>query len=43
MEQVELRAAQPQELPAILRFWQAAAENGHRPPDTPAALARFRK
>jgi ribosomal protein S18 acetylase RimI-like enzyme len=34
-----LRAADAQEMTAVLAFWRVAAENGHRPPDTPAAVA----
>jgi ribosomal protein S18 acetylase RimI-like enzyme len=34
-----LRAAEPHELPAVLAFWQVAAEDAHRPVDTHAALA----
>jgi ribosomal protein S18 acetylase RimI-like enzyme len=39
MGDLELRAAQAHELPAILEFWQEAAENESRPADTPGALA----
>ena len=39
MSDLEVRAAQRRELPAILALWQVAAENGHRPADTPGALA----
>jgi ribosomal protein S18 acetylase RimI-like enzyme len=39
MEELELRAAEAHELPAVLAFWQVAAENGHRPADRPGALA----
>jgi ribosomal protein S18 acetylase RimI-like enzyme len=39
VEDLVVRAAQAHELPAILEFWRAAAENGNRPVDTPAALA----
>jgi ribosomal protein S18 acetylase RimI-like enzyme len=39
MADLVLRAAEPHELPAVLRFWQTAAENGHRPPDSLGALA----
>jgi ribosomal protein S18 acetylase RimI-like enzyme len=34
----EVRAARAGEIPAIMAFWQVAAENGHRPADTPAAV-----
>jgi len=37
-----IRAAQPQELTQVLAFWQRAAENDHRPADTPGALAALR-
>jgi ribosomal protein S18 acetylase RimI-like enzyme len=40
---LKLRAATAHELPTVLKFWQAAAENGHRPPDTPAALAAMHR
>ncbi|WP_328464384.1 GNAT family N-acetyltransferase [Actinoplanes sp. NBC_00393] len=33
-----LRAATVGELPAVLEFWQVAAENDSRPVDTPAAI-----
>jgi ribosomal protein S18 acetylase RimI-like enzyme len=36
---LELRAARPDELNAVLAFWQVAAENDHRPADTHAAVA----
>ena len=39
MADLSVRAAQPRELPAVLEFWQVAAENGNRPADTPGALA----
>ena len=39
MAEVLLRAAESDELDAVLSFWQAAAENGHRPTDTAAAIA----
>ncbi|MDI6100644.1 GNAT family N-acetyltransferase [Actinoplanes sp. NEAU-A12] len=38
MGNVILRAAVPAELPAILEFWQVAAENDSRPADTGAAI-----
>jgi ribosomal protein S18 acetylase RimI-like enzyme len=37
-----LRAAEPDELDAVLAFWRVAAENAHRPADTRAALATLR-
>src|SRR4051812_22873456 len=39
MADLELRAAKGDELGAVLDFWRAAAENDHRPADTPAAVA----
>ena len=39
MGNLEVRAAQAHELPAVLAFWQVAASNDRRPADTPAALA----
>jgi ribosomal protein S18 acetylase RimI-like enzyme len=39
MGDLVLRAAEPHELPAVLRFWRTAAENGHRPADSLGALA----
>ena len=39
MADLTLRAAEPHELPAVLAFWQTAAENGHRPADSLGALA----
>ncbi|MEV4275924.1 GNAT family N-acetyltransferase [Actinoplanes xinjiangensis] len=39
-----LRAASLEELPAVLGFWQVAAENASRPPDTSDAVeAMFRR
>ncbi|MBG0565294.1 GNAT family N-acetyltransferase [Actinoplanes aureus] len=38
MADLIFRAAQDGELPAVLDFWQAAAENESRPVDTPAAI-----
>jgi ribosomal protein S18 acetylase RimI-like enzyme len=43
MGALELRAAQAHELPVILKFWPVAAENDHRPADTPAALAALHR
>jgi ribosomal protein S18 acetylase RimI-like enzyme len=37
-----LRAAEPDELDAVLAFWRVAAENAHRPADTRAAPATLR-
>jgi ribosomal protein S18 acetylase RimI-like enzyme len=37
--ELSIRAAEAHELPAVLRFWSVAAENEHRPADTPGALA----
>jgi ribosomal protein S18 acetylase RimI-like enzyme len=34
-----LRSASASELTAVLRFWQRAAQNGHRPADTIGAIA----
>ncbi|HEX9999871.1 MAG TPA: GNAT family N-acetyltransferase [Actinoplanes sp.] len=34
-----LRAAQAHEINAVLKFWQEAAENDHRPADTFSAVA----
>ena len=39
MADLVLRAADAQEMTAVLAFWRVAAENDHRPPDTPAAVA----
>jgi len=39
MADLSIRAARPDELAAILAFWQAAAENAHRPADSTGALA----
>lgn len=33
-----MRAAEPAEVNAVLAFWQIAAEDAHRPVDTPEAL-----
>jgi ribosomal protein S18 acetylase RimI-like enzyme len=38
MGDLEVRAALEPELPAVLEFWRVAAENGHRPADSPGAL-----
>ena len=38
MGDVILRAAEAAELPAVLEFWQVAAENDSRPADTAAAV-----
>jgi ribosomal protein S18 acetylase RimI-like enzyme len=38
MSDVILRAARAGDLPAILEFWQVAAENESRPADTPEAV-----
>jgi ribosomal protein S18 acetylase RimI-like enzyme len=42
MGDLVVRVAGASELPAILEFWQVAAENGNRPADTPASLAALR-
>ena len=39
MSDLVVRTAEPHELSAVLAFWRTAAENGHRPADTLAALA----
>jgi ribosomal protein S18 acetylase RimI-like enzyme len=39
MADLEVRVARPDQLSAVLKFWQVAAENGNRPADTPGALA----
>jgi ribosomal protein S18 acetylase RimI-like enzyme len=39
MAEMLLRAAKSGELDAVLAFWRTAAENGHRPADTAAAIA----
>jgi ribosomal protein S18 acetylase RimI-like enzyme len=39
MSDVVLRSAEPQEVPAVLAFWRIAAEDAHRPVDTPGGLA----
>jgi ribosomal protein S18 acetylase RimI-like enzyme len=39
MGNVQLRAAEANEIEAVLSFWQTAAENGHRPADTGKAVA----
>jgi len=36
---VVLRTANATDVPALLAFWRVAAEDSHRPVDTPAALA----
>src|SRR3712207_6781970 len=36
--EVTLRVAKSDDLPAVLKFWQVAAENESRPPDTPTAI-----
>jgi ribosomal protein S18 acetylase RimI-like enzyme len=38
MANVLLRAAESDELDAVLAFWRTAAENGHRPADTAGAV-----
>ncbi len=39
MAKVLFRAAESDEIKAVLSFWGTAAENGHRPADTAAAIA----
>ena len=39
MVDVVLRAAEITDLSAVLAFWRVAAEDSHRPVDTPGALA----
>jgi ribosomal protein S18 acetylase RimI-like enzyme len=39
---VVLRAARSGEVAAVLAFWQVAAEDSHRPVDTPGAVAALR-
>jgi ribosomal protein S18 acetylase RimI-like enzyme len=39
MGELVLRAAQAHEMNAVLSFWREAAENGHRPADSIAAVA----
>jgi ribosomal protein S18 acetylase RimI-like enzyme len=39
MSELVLRSAQAHEVPAVLAFWQVAAEAAHRPVDTLGALA----
>jgi ribosomal protein S18 acetylase RimI-like enzyme len=34
-----LRAAEAHDVNAVLAFWRVAAEDSHRPPDTPGAIA----
>ena len=36
---LELRPAGPHDTPAVLAFWRVAAEDAHRPVDTPGGLA----
>ncbi len=36
---MHLRAGCPADIPEVLEFWQTAAEDAHRPPDSAAALA----
>jgi ribosomal protein S18 acetylase RimI-like enzyme len=36
-----MRTAAMADIPEILAFWQAAAEDAHRPPDSPAALRQL--
>ena len=36
---LELRPAGPHDAPAVLAFWRVAAEDAHRPVDTPGGLA----
>ena len=43
MAKVLLRAAKSGELDAVLVFWRTAAENGHRPADTAAAIATLHR
>ena len=38
MTKVQLQAAASDEITAVLAFWRTAAENGHRPADTTAAI-----
>ena len=39
MSELVLRSAEAHDVPAVLAFWRIAAENGHRPVDTPGGLA----
>ncbi|MEV6491022.1 GNAT family N-acetyltransferase [Actinoplanes sp. NPDC051633] len=39
MAEIELRSAEAADIARVLAFWRIAAEDAHRPPDTPAALA----
>jgi ribosomal protein S18 acetylase RimI-like enzyme len=39
MADLVLRSAQAHDVPAVLAFWSVAAEDAHRPVDTPGALA----
>ncbi|MET0420043.1 MAG: GNAT family N-acetyltransferase [Actinoplanes sp.] len=39
MADVQLRAAEANEIDAVVAFWRTAAENGHRPADTARAVA----
>jgi len=36
-----LRTASTADIPSVLAFWQQAAEDAHRPPDSQAALQRL--
>jgi len=38
MPELDLRTAAPADVPAVLAFWQLAAEDAHRPADSSAAL-----
>jgi ribosomal protein S18 acetylase RimI-like enzyme len=39
MSELVLRAAQAHDVAAVLAFWQVAAEDAHRPVDTPGGVA----
>ena len=39
MADLVLRTAQAHDVNAVLAFWRVAAEDAHRPPDTPGAIA----
>jgi ribosomal protein S18 acetylase RimI-like enzyme len=39
MVDVILRSAEAHDVPAVLAFWKVAAEDAHRPVDTPSGLA----
>jgi ribosomal protein S18 acetylase RimI-like enzyme len=43
MGELVVRPAEAGEVDAVLTFWQVAAENGHRPADTRAAVAALHR